>query len=203
MENNDVVVTEEVTTEEVVTPIAETTEPVVEEIVTPVEDNKWEEEITLDDLLSALITTDEKKEETEIKKEEIPDWPVFDDTKDDSITEKELEELETEVWLVVEELEAEVETANKKTEEVMSQLADEIKNNEEISTALKKIVEHPSLGKYATDILEWKEVDIPKLLEDKMNEDIASMADISTQAPISVEPKKISLWQRLWSMRTL
>lgn len=197
---NEPVVTEEVTT------------PVVEEATTP--EASWDE-ITLEELLSELIpdTTTENVEVTEEVKEEIPNEPVFADAKkedDDTITEKELEELENEIWAVVEELEAEVETEKNTNKELSSQI-EELSNkllkaeetNNSVETAWQKVMTHPIIGELAMKLVQWEEIDIPKILEDKINEDIASMADITTIAPISIEPKKESLWKRLWSMRTL
>lgn len=197
---NEPVVTEEVTT------------PVVEEATTP--EASWDE-ITLEELLSELIpdTTTENVEVTEEVKEEIPNEPVFADAKkedDDTITEKELEELENEIWAVVEELEAEVETEKNTNKELSSQI-EELSNkllkaeetNNSVETAWQKVMTHPIIGELAMKLVQWEEIDIPKILEDKINEDIASMADITTIAPISIEPTKTSLWKRLWSMRTL
>lgn len=187
---NEPVVTEEVTI------------PVVEEPTTP--EVSWDE-ITLEELLSELLP--------EEVKEEIPNEPVFADAKkedDDTITEKELEELENEIWAVVEELEAEVETEKNTNKELSSQI-EELSNkllkaeetNNSVETAWQKVMTHPIIGELAMKLVQWEEIDIPKILEDKINEDIASMADITTVAPVSIEPTKISLWKRLWSMRTL
>lgn len=190
------VVTEEVTT------------PVVEEPITP--EVSWDE-ITLEELLSELLPDTPSSEEA---KEEIPNEPVFADAKkednEDTITEKELEELENEIWAVVEELEAEVETEKNTNKELSSQI-EELSNkllkaeetNNSVETAWQKVMTHPVIGELAMKLVKWEEIDIPKILEDKINEDIASMADITAQNPISIEPTKTSLWKRLWSMRTL
>ncbi len=193
MENNDIVSSE----------VIETPEVTETEVI-------WE--LTLDELLSELLP-----------KEEIPNEPTFSDTAkveeevvetNNAITEQELEELENEVWAVIEELEAEVAEANSNTEKIKWELSTQIdelsnklteaqKTNSDVESAWQKVMSHPVIGKLAMDLVQWKEIDVPKILEEKLAENIASMSDITTVAPVSIETKKQSIWQRLWSMRTL
>jgi len=177
-----------------------------------------ENEPTFEDLLWEIIAW----------VEEIPTSPVFPDAttvetsteSEDYITEEEIEELEKEMLSTLEEMEQEIQaiTSEKESllqekEELSASMKAEIEAKQEelkatqdllenIEQSWSKIQDIPVLGKLVQDALEWKEVSIPKMIEEKVTEDINSMPNIEWQAPVSIQPEPLSFQDVLNSTNT-
>ncbi len=179
----------------------------MEAIWTEVKDDM--DEITLDQLLAdiAKITDFPAIQEELPVTESIPTSPVFSDSSnDDTITEEELQQLEDEMFSVIEEMESEIQSVtgerdklNADINEINIQYEASLKNKdkeieetkaslESIENAWAKVQENPVLWRLVQDTLEWKEVNIPKIVEDKITEDIDSMPNIDWWVPVSVAP---------------
>jgi len=184
-----------------------------------------ENESTFEDLLWELIAWVDSNQSNI---EEIPTSPVFPDTNketqstesEDYITEAEIEDLEKEMMSAIEEMEQEIqaitsekEALAKEKEELSNSMKAEITAKEEelkttkdlldtIEESWSKIQDIPVLGKLVQDALEWKEVSIPKMIEEKVTEDINSMPNIEWQAPVSIQPEPLSFQSILDSTNT-
>lgn len=148
---------------------------------------------------------------TETKSEVIPTSPVFPNTekKEEQKSDEESDEqLLEQAVLELEEMGKEIATAKENETKAIQEkdaIAEELKKNtergNEIENAWQKVAEHPIIGKLVEDLIKGIEIDIPKILQDKVKEDAASMADISSQSPVSIEEKPISLTKRMAKVR--
>jgi len=165
--------TEEVTEEPETTEVTEepettevTEEPETEEVT---EESETEEDDLTDDefadLEELLFWEEETSEddETEEEDEEIIQ-PKFFKKDNEELSEEDLVELDETITALEEE--------NNSFKEKIWTFEQEVND---LSSALDKIGEHPVLWPLATALLEWKELNIPDILKEKVKEEISSL----------------------------
>lgn len=131
------------------------------------------------------------------QEEEDPTEPVFNENPDNYITEEELDKLESsfvDMENIIKDLHEEKTSFISEIDDLNAIISQKDEDIALIEDAWTKISEHPVLWKYAKEIISWKEVNIPEILEKVIEDEISEIPDIdnassawSTQKPQNLQ----------------